>query len=206
MKIKGNILIILIIFLGILWCILSHRRDNNIIEGIDDTTDSPPYPTLKMDRDQSNAFSSGLMSTVSDALTKAGANPISANDVTTLFNSLSGIIDGEIAASAATQAALDSAEQSTPVVNTVSRVFSDNTFFLGDKFGDAFCQIYTSPTEMNTQCTKLTSDNCNATSCCIWVNGNKCVSGNAAGPGPMSGMAKTDADYYSYKYQCYGNC
>jgi hypothetical protein len=203
MKIKGNVsillIITLIIFLGILWW--DHSK--KIIEG---NTDSTTYPSLDMNKSESRAFSAGLMSTVNSALTQAGANPISEGDMTSLFDNLSGIINGEIQAANDAEAAIKAAEDSTPVVNTVPRMFSDNTFFLGDKFGDAFCQIYTNPTELATKCRTLTSENCNATSCCIWVNGSKCVSGSELGPGPMSGMATPDVDYYSYKYQCYGNC
>ena len=203
MKIKGNVSIVLIItliiFLGILWW--DHTK--KIIEG---NTGSTTYPTIKMAKDESSSFSAGLMSTVNSALSQAGASPISTKDMNSLFDSLSGIINGEVTAISEADAKMKSDEESTPVINTVARKFSNNTFFLGDKFGDAFCKVYTNPTELASKCTTLTSDNCNATSCCIWVNGSKCVTGSASGPGGLSGMATTDVDYYSYKYQCYGSC
>ena len=114
----------------------------------------------------------------------------------------------EIAATNYSQATMTQDEANTPVVNTVAPAnpFPDSTFFTGTKFSDAFCSINnTNPTNLNDKCAMLTSENCNATNCCIWANGNKCVAGNANGPTYITGVT-TDADYYSYKYQCYGDC
>jgi len=55
-------------------------------------------------------------------------------------------------------------------------------------------------------CAKLTKKNCNETSCCVVLNGEKCVAGNEDGP-----TFKTDSgeditiDYYYYQNKCYGN-
>ena len=67
-----------------------------------------------------------------------------------------------------------------------------------------FCK--SSSDSLKESCTKLTKKNCNATSCCIVLNGGKCVAGNQDGP-----TFKTDSgedinvDYYYYQNKCYGN-
>jgi hypothetical protein len=67
-----------------------------------------------------------------------------------------------------------------------------------------FCK--SSSDSLKESCTKLTKKNCNETSCCIMLNGKKCVAGNQDGP-----TFKTDSgeditvDYYYYQNKCYGN-
>jgi len=68
---------------------------------------------------------------------------------------------------------------------------------------DDFCK-----SSLKDSCDKLTKKNCNATSCCIMLNGEKCVAGNQDGP-----TFKTESgeditvDYYYYQNKCYGdNC
>jgi hypothetical protein len=69
---------------------------------------------------------------------------------------------------------------------------------------DNFCK--SSSDSLKESCTKLTKKNCNETSCCIMLNGKKCVVGNQDGP-----TFKTDSgeditvDYYYYQNKCYGN-
>ena len=67
-----------------------------------------------------------------------------------------------------------------------------------------FCK--SSSDSLKTSCGKLTKKNCNSTSCCIMLNGEKCVAGNQDGP-----TFKTESgediiiDYYYYQNKCYGN-
>jgi hypothetical protein len=67
-----------------------------------------------------------------------------------------------------------------------------------------FCK--SSSDSLKTSCGKLTKKKCNSTSCCIMLNGEKCVAGNQDGP-----TFKTEAgqdisiDYYYYQNKCYGN-
>jgi hypothetical protein len=66
-----------------------------------------------------------------------------------------------------------------------------------------FCK--SSSDSLKESCTKLTKKNCNETTCCIVLNGKKCVAGNQDGP-----TFKTDSgeditvDYYYYQSKCYG--
>jgi hypothetical protein len=67
-----------------------------------------------------------------------------------------------------------------------------------------FCK--SSSDSLKESCTKLTKKNCNETTCCIVLNGKKCVAGNQDGP-----TFKTDSgediniDYYYYQNKCYGD-
>ena len=56
-------------------------------------------------------------------------------------------------------------------------------FSSDDITGESICSLYSSkPSELNSKCNSLTETNCNATSCCGWLNGSSCVAGNAQGP------------------------
>lgn len=73
---------------------------------------------------------------------------------------------------------------------------------------DAFCEIHKGASgDLNTVCERLTNKNCNATSCCILTNENKCVAGNADGPTfNTDNNGKTiNLDYYFYQNKCYGD-
>ena len=49
---------------------------------------------------------------------------------------------------------------------------------------DAFCESHRgSSGTLDKSCGKLTKNNCNSTSCCVWTSNNKCVAGGAGGQG-----------------------
>ena len=55
-------------------------------------------------------------------------------------------------------------------------------------------------------CEKLTNKNCNKTSCCVVLNGEKCVSGAEDGPTfKTSNGEKVSVDYYYFQNKCYGD-
>jgi len=72
-----------------------------------------------------------------------------------------------------------------------------------------FCKMYEgNSTQLEPACNKLTAQNCNKVSCCVHINGNKCVAGSKNGS-----TYKTDkngnninVDYYYYKNKCTGKC
>ena len=193
MKSKNNKIIIillgLITFLGIIWL----SKTNKKIEGMDTpkiTPESSRQLVRKIKRD----------------MKKAGVPAPKMGDIEKLFADIMSIITGQVDAAKKKQEELEQAEENKPVVNTISPKFIDKTFFKGNKFADAFCAINgMNPVELNNQCSTLTAENCNATNCCIWQNGKKCVAGDAKGPTYINGVS-SDADYYSYKYKCYGKC
>ena len=64
---------------------------------------------------------------------------------------------------------------------------------------DDFCSTKSS-------CEKLTDKNCNKTSCCVLLNGEKCVSGAEDGPTfKTSNGEKVNVDYYYFQNKCYGD-
>ena len=84
-------------------------------------------------------------------------------------------------------------------------IFSENDE-LEDITGESLCSIYASDLqELNNKCGELTEKNCNSTSCCLWLNGESCVTGNANGPTfRTTGGKNIDINYYSYKNKLVG--
>jgi len=65
------------------------------------------------------------------------------------------------------------------------------------------------PEALEEKCNALSSDICASTSCCVYLGGAKCVSGNKQGPyvkANYSDIFVKNKDYYFYKGKCYGNC
>jgi hypothetical protein len=55
-------------------------------------------------------------------------------------------------------------------------------------------------------CEKLTDKNCNKTSCCVLLNGEKCVPGAEDGPTFKTNKGeKVNVDYYYFQNKCYGD-
>jgi len=56
-------------------------------------------------------------------------------------------------------------------------------------------------------CNNLTNENCNSVSCCVLMNGEKCVAGDAQGPTfkTETDGTKRNIDFYYYQKKCYGN-
>lgn len=73
---------------------------------------------------------------------------------------------------------------------------------------DAFCESHRGSSHLlEKSCSKLTQNNCNSTSCCVWTSNNKCVAGNVKGPTfNTDDNGKTqNVDYYYYQNKCYGS-
>lgn len=72
----------------------------------------------------------------------------------------------------------------------------------------SFCEKYQSDlTVLDKQCQKFNKDACNIPSCCVWLNGEKCVSGSISGPTFKSDKDDNDIEIKNYYHQgqCYGN-
>ena len=76
-----------------------------------------------------------------------------------------------------------------------------------DSMADAFCKTEEgSQSSLNKKCLELTNKNCNLTSCCVLLNGEKCVAGSIRGPTfntDKNGKSKP-FDYYYYQNKCFG--
>ncbi len=70
------------------------------------------------------------------------------------------------------------------------------------------CSSSNSKNEIEENCSKLTETNCKSVGCCVYLNNEKCVSGNQNGPQFLSDSDgnKINVDNYYFKNKCYGNC
>ena len=78
-----------------------------------------------------------------------------------------------------------------------------------DKMKKGFCNTLMHNSHKREQaCNKLTEENCKSSDCCIFLNGKKCVAGNAHGPVYRSDEKgnKIDVDNYYFKSKCHGKC
>jgi hypothetical protein len=195
MKSKYLIIIfmIILIFLGILW--LKYNSSNK--EGIDEANAS--------------AMSGRIMSNISSEFSSAGIDLDSyADQLPAALDQINQVIENEAkdidAESAGT--VQGPPDYSTAVDTTGSDYYPSKNFFTGARFSDGFCKTNSNPVELNTACSTLTAENCNLTDCCVLLQGNKCVAGDASGPINQVDEKGEDIDYayYSYKNQCYGSC
>jgi len=72
---------------------------------------------------------------------------------------------------------------------------------------DGGCHQSTKPLDIEKYCNSINvEDNCRATSCCVFLNGKKCVGGSSRGPTFHTKNGKDiDVKYYAYKDDCYGD-
>ena len=76
----------------------------------------------------------------------------------------------------------------------------NNSIIKVDPAGD-FCSTHTGSSHtLIESCGKLTNQNCNSTSCCVMLNGKKCVPGNKDGPTFKTLKGEPiEIDYYYYQ-------
>ena len=98
----------------------------------------------------------------------------------------------------------------TPVKDVYVEKIVDIEAFENNINGESFCKSHEGKrTELQTSCSKLTKDNCLATSCCVYakMEGEElCHSGDINGPTfkrDKNGKTK-DIDYYFFKNKCFG--
>ena len=77
-----------------------------------------------------------------------------------------------------------------------------------DKIADDGCKsLQTNPPKLDKWCNNLSNESCRTTSCCILMNGQKCVAGDIKGPTFRNRNGKeVDYNYYFFKDKCIGNC
>lgn len=191
---KKNILIIIILIiaitiLAVLWL------NNNNREG------------LAFTEQDAADFGNDLQSYASDRLAKHGIiipKDISTN-ATKFISDLSALMKPDL--TQPSTASSYNAGAKMDIDTTLSPCNKLKSFFFGNNFSDSFCQINGNSADLNSKCSELTADSCNQTSCCIFINGNKCVAGDADGPTILTENGKDiDYSYYSYKNKCYGSC
>lgn len=73
----------------------------------------------------------------------------------------------------------------------------------------SFCKSHEnlpSASNIENSCNGLTNDICKSVSCCVLLNGEKCVAGGSSGPTFKTETNGTNRniDYYYYQKKCYG--
>jgi len=95
-------------------------------------------------------------------------------------------------------------------LSTNATMDNDTNMDMKNDGSESFCDKYKSqPSELDTKCSGLTEKSCDATSCCVFINGERCVAGNKNGP-----MFRTSAEtnenidikHYKHKGVCFGDC
>lgn len=74
-----------------------------------------------------------------------------------------------------------------------------------EAFSENFCKKFSSnPKELRTPCNQLGKTGCPTVSCCVLLNGKKCVPGNKSGPiyHTENGIP-IENKYFYYKGKCY---
>ena len=223
--------IILVIFLGIL-CFFRYKDNKDNKEAFNSRTDDPNAALAEANKvaadsasnaskgrmpnnEKTRELSKNIQSAVNSQLSGAGYEQIDPVEMDKVVDEINAVIGSERDSVEAkqlrdqAQAKDDNATALTTITDTTAPIFLSNTYFQGTKFGDGFCQTAgTNPETLNNKCNTLTSESCNQTDCCIFINGNKCVAGDANGPTITTDVNGNDIDYayYSYKNQCYGSC
>ena len=94
-------------------------------------------------------------------------------------------------------------DSTTTTTNEIPSPPESNTSINLNPISD-FCK--SSSSSLKESCGKLTKNNCNATTCCVMLNGKKCVAGNQDGPTFKTESGEDiNIDYYYYQNKCYGN-
>ena len=199
-KVNGRVIIIicivLLIILGILWLV----NNNTNREGL---------ASSKVE-----IFADDITSTIENEFNSA---PIEINggktfadykdSIPLLFDDLKAIYSSELASGL--RDISYNTDTTTVIDTTKAPCHKEDNFLTGQKFGDSLTSNYQGkPRELNETCSELTSESCNLTDSCVWVNGKKCMAGNEDGPTEMVDMNGNDIDYayYTHKGFCYGSC
>lgn len=84
---------------------------------------------------------------------------------------------------------------------------ADKDLPIMDFSGDSLCTSFASqPMKLNESCGTLSKTNCNATSCCVWLNETSCVAGGKNGPTFRTTKGKPiEVENYMFKGRMYGS-
>jgi len=99
----------------------------------------------------------------------------------------------------------DSVFMSKLTRQSYAKPITDTTSMLG-----GICAQYkSSPEQLEEACNRLDKNVCAATTCCVLIGGEKCVSGGESGPTMKvnyNDPSIRNRDMYYYQGKCYGNC
>ena len=76
-----------------------------------------------------------------------------------------------------------------------------------DNPGGACARYEEKPHVLERYCNKLSDAGCRAIGCCVWLNGSRCVAGDAEGPTFHTHDGRDiDVKYYRHRGACVGEC
>jgi hypothetical protein len=95
-----------------------------------------------------------------------------------------------------------------PVVDKhVEKVVTIESFGPSSRAESACDRFHDDPKKIDGWCQSLSKKGCVASSCCVLLNGNKCVGGSKSGPTFHTSNGKdVDYDHYHHRDNCIGNC
>jgi len=72
---------------------------------------------------------------------------------------------------------------------------------------EGFCNSGKNKDHLEQKCNKLSETNCNSVGCCVFLNNEKCVTGDGDGPTFMgTSEIPITVEKYSHKNACHGAC
>lgn len=94
-----------------------------------------------------------------------------------------------------------------PKPNTSGEATGEKSILNSTANGDMCKKYQGNQTAVNEKCKQLSNTSCKSKDCCVLLNGNQCVAGNARGAVYLTDdEGQIDQRYYHYKNKCYGNC
>ena len=95
-----------------------------------------------------------------------------------------------------------------PVVNKhVQKVVTVESFEDSDSPESLCVQYADKPHKIHQKCRELSEAACNIPSCCVWLNGKRCVGGGTRGPTFHTENGEDiEVDYFHLKNKCRGKC
>lgn len=225
---------LLILILGIWWCMTNNNKGYNIKEGYNNQEDkdelikkSMELAQLKMKKDKTFVDEMNIeiyektLRMEEDAVEVADALEDAIDEVGDVGDDVFGAIESVV---------IDEKKKKIPEWRDVygagdkpthimevkyrpdtSKIINDSCSikgFLTSEYKEDICTKYQGDYgKINEKCNRLSNENCKIPSCCVLLNDSKCAAGNIHGPTYLTEQGKSiDYDYYHYKGKCYGKC
>jgi len=226
---------LLILILGIWWCMTNNKEGYNIKEGYNNQEDkdelikkSMELAQLKMKKDKTFVDEMNIeiyektLRLEEDAVEVADALEDAIDEVGDVGDDVFGAIESEVIREEKKKKMPEwrdvygAGDKPTHIMNVkyrpdTSKIINDSCStkgFLTSEYKEDICKKYQGDYgKINEKCNRLSNENCKIPSCCVLLNDSKCAAGNIHGPTYLTEQGKSiDYDYYHYKGKCYGKC
>ena len=226
---------LLILILGIFWCMTNNNKGYNIKEGYNNQEDkdeiirkSMELAQLKLKEDKTFVDEMNIeiyektLRLEEDAVEVADALEDAIDEVGDVGDDVFGAIESEVIREEKKKKMPEwrdvygAGDKPTHIMNVkyrpdTSKIINDSCStkgFLTSEYKEDICTKYQGDYgKINEKCNRLSNENCKIPSCCVLLNDSKCAAGNIHGPTYLTEQGKSiDYDYYHYKGKCYGKC